>query len=309
MSTKISAVICTYKRADYLRVALQSLCEQTLPRDRYEILVIDNAGESETKNVVDEFRGAKVQLRYLVENQVGLSHARNKGLAEARGKHIAYLDDDARAAPQWLEALVATFEKTDAAAIGGRVWLDWDGEKPIWVSEEQLPVFTFIDHGADARALGDAEYLVGANMAFAREALKAVGGFDVRLGRQGSLLLSGEEAKVVGELRNRGAVIYYEPSALVWHSVHPSRKRPSWLLRRMFWDGASQPLLDSGPKSRRALLRAVLGDLRQCLGWSGKALVATLGGSKHNAWHSLLGLSQRAGRVRSELRLLTAAQN
>src|SRR6266545_4700766 len=131
----ISAIICTYKRADYLRMALRSLCDQTLPRAEYEIIVIDNVGEAETERVVNEFRSENVELRYIIESRVGLSHARNKALEEARGKYIAYLDDDARADAHWLEALVHTFEKTKAAAIGGRVWLDWDGEKPVWVHD------------------------------------------------------------------------------------------------------------------------------------------------------------------------------
>jgi len=305
---RISAVICTYKRADYLRTALRSLCEQSLPREQYEIIVIDNAGETETERVVSEFKNHGVDLHYVIEPQIGLSHARNKALDEARGEYIAYLDDDARADAHWLESLVETFEevKPEASAVGGRVWLDWHGEKPAWVHDEQLSLFSFVDHGDDGHALRRDEYLVGANIAFQVSALKAVGGFDGKLGRQGSVLLSGEEAKVLHEINERGGTVYYEPAAVVWHSIHPSRKRPSWLLRRMFWDGASQPLADRGRPTRGALLRAVMFDLRQCLGWSASALAATLRGRKQTAWESFLGLSQRAGRVRSQLRMLAS---
>ena len=307
--TKISAVICTYKRADYLRVALRSLCDQSLPREQYEVIVVDNAGETEIEQIVNDFKTENIQLRYVIESRVGLSHARNKALKEARGEYIAYLDDDARADAGWLDALVRTFEKTGAAAIGGRVWLDWAGNKPAWVHDEQLSLFTFVDHGDESHSLRDGEYLVGANIAFRSDVLKEVGGFDSDLGRQGSVLLSGEEAKVLHQITQRGWTIYYEPAALAWHSVHPSRKRPSWLLRRMFWDGASQPLV-SGPRpSRSALVRSMLFDLRQCLRWSLRALAATVRGRKQSAWTSLLGLSQRAGRVRSQLRMLTANPN
>ena len=300
----ISAIICTYKRAAYLRTALSSLCEQTLSRANYEIIVVDNAGEVQVQEIVDQFRSEGLNLRYLVEPRVGLSRARNRGLAEARGEFVAYLDDDARADSRWLEALVDSFQKTDAAAIGGRVWLDWDDDKPVWVPDEQLSLFTFVDHGDESHALRDGEYLVGANIAFQREALMAAGGFDAGLGRQGRVLLSGEEAKVLRVLKDRGEIAYYEPAAVVWHSVHPSRKRPSWLLRRMFWDGASQPLVVDERRSRRALLRLTMFDVRQCLHSLLSALGATIRGRKHAAWKSLLGLSQRAGRVRTELRML-----
>ena len=305
----ISAVICTYKRADYLRTALRSLCDQTLPPDQYEVIVVDNAGEAEIEQIVNDFKAENVQLRYVIESRVGLSHARNTGFAEARGKYIAYLDDDARAESQWLAALVEAFEKTDAAAIGGRVWLDWDGQKPSWVIDETLSLFTFLDFGDDGHVIGDNGYLVGANIAFQCDALTAVGGFDANLGRQGSSLLSGEETKILREMRDRGFTRYYEPAAVVWHSVHPSRKRPSWLLRRMFWDGASQPLLNGERPSRSALLHSIIFDLRQCLRWFISVVVAAMRGQQQKAWKSLLRVFQKAGRVRSECHMLVANTN
>jgi glycosyltransferase involved in cell wall biosynthesis len=306
---KISAVICTYKRANYLRAALQSLCAQSLSRDKYEIIVIDNADEQEAELVVNEFRNTNVELRYLIERQVGLSHARNTGLREARGKYVAYLDDDARADAHWLESLLDAFEKEKPAAVGGRVWLDWDGEKPGWVRDEQLWLFSFVDHGDEGHALRTYEYLVGANLAFQISDLKAVGGFDGDLGRKGSVLLSGEESKVLDEMRERGWAVYYEPAALVWHSVHPSRKRPQWLLRRVFWDGASQPLMDRHRRSRLSLLRGLVYDLRQCASWAVRALAAWILGRRNVAWHSMLGLSQRAGRLRTQMLMLARSHD
>jgi glycosyltransferase involved in cell wall biosynthesis len=306
---RISAVICTYKRADYLRAALRSLCHQTLSRDQYEVIVIDNAGEREVAQLVEEFKSDHVELRYFVEPRLGLSHARNCGLKLARGRIIAYLDDDARADVDWLEQLTRTFDQTGAAAVGGRVWLDWQGDKPAWVGDEQLSLFTFVDHGDESHVLRDGEYLVGANIAFTVDRLNEVGGFDANLGRQGSALLSGEEAKVLREINERGGTIYYEPAALVWHAVQPARKRPSWLLRRVFWDGASQPLLMAERPTRRALLRALMFDLRQCLRSSAVALGATVRGRKENAWKSLLGICQRAGRVRTHLRMFALSSN
>ena len=305
---KISAIICTFRRPDYLRHALHSLCEQSLPRDEYEIIVVDNAVEAETERVVREFDEGRINLRYLPEENVGLSRARNTGFKAAAGLYVAYIDDDARADKHWLEALVAAFEEVSPApaAVGGRVWLDWHGEKPSWVPERHLSLFTYVDHGDDAHALANNEYLVGANIAFEREALLLVGGFDPDLGRQGTVLLSGEEAAIIAQLQELGRGIYYEPAAAVWHSVIQSRKRPSWLLKRLFWDGASQPLIDVLPheRSRRSISVNAYRDLRQCARWSWEILSAILKGRKDSAWDSLLGLSQRAGRLRTQIRLL-----
>ena len=305
---KISAIICTFKRPDYLRHALRSLCEQSLPREQYEIIVVDNAVEAETQQIVKDFEDGRVNLRYVTESNVGLSRARNTGLKAAAGRYIAYMDDDARADTHWLEALVDTFEQVSPApaAVGGRVWLDWQGEKPSWVPEQHLSLYTYVDHGSDAHSLENGEYLVGANLAFEKDALCLIGGFDPNLGRQGAVLLSGEEAAVLAQLRQMSRGVYYDPAAVVWHSVDESRKRPSWLLRRLFWDGASQPLIDvpARGRSRRSTSLNAYRDLRQCGRWSWEILSAVLKGRKDSAWDSLLGLSQRAGRLRTQIRLL-----
>src|SRR6266481_4986752 len=80
---KISAIICTFKRPDYLRHALRSLCEQSLPREEYEIIVVDNAVDSAIERIVREFDDGRINLRYLAEEKVGLSLARNTGLMAA----------------------------------------------------------------------------------------------------------------------------------------------------------------------------------------------------------------------------------
>src|SRR6266478_1221017 len=303
---KISAVICTFKRPDYLRQALRSLCAQSLPHEQYEIVVVDNAVETKVRQVVKEFEDGRVNLRYLPEGKVGLSRARNTGLKAAAGRYIAYIDDDARADTYWLQALVVAFEQVSPvpAAVGGRVWLDWKGEKPGWVPEQHLSLYTYVDHGSDAHSLENGEYLVGANLAFEKDALLSVGGFDPNLGRQGAVLLSGEEAAILAQLRQMGRGVYYEPAAVVWHSVDQSRRRPSWLLRRLFWDGASQPFLERPNLARPANWRAAVTDLRQCGRWGWNIVVALVQLQRNEVWESLLGLSQRTGRLRTHLQLM-----
>lgn len=303
---QISAIICTFKRPGYLRLALQSLCEQTLPTDQYEILVVDNAVQDEAKQVVEEFSRAGINLCYIPEKKVGLSHARNTGIKHAAGEFVAFLDDDARADSRWLEKLLDAFQKSSALAVGGRVWLDWQGEKPGWVPDRHLSLYTYVDHGDSGHQLRNGEYLVGANLAFTKQSLLSLGGFDPNLGRQGTTLLSGEESAVIEHLQRSGETVYYEPSAVVWHAVDATRKRPTWLLRRLFWDGASQPLTDAKAtrRSRRATSLSAFRDLRQCARGSGEMFLAMIKGRKSVAWESLLGLSQRVGRLRTEVRML-----
>src|ERR1700681_3480341 len=157
---RISAIICTFKRPEYLRHALGSLCEQSLPGEEYEVIVVDNAVEPAAEQVVREFDDGRINLRYVTEEKVGLSLARNTGLMAATAPHVAYMDDDARADSHWLEALLGAFEQTSPApaAVGGRVWLDWEGEKPTWVPERHLSLYTYVDHGDGAHSLENGEY-------------------------------------------------------------------------------------------------------------------------------------------------------
>jgi glycosyltransferase involved in cell wall biosynthesis len=305
---KISAIICTFKRPDYLRHALQSLCQQTLARDEYEIIVVDNGVDLEAQRVVEDFQDRTLNLRYVPEQTVGLSRARNTGLSAAAALYVAFLDDDARAERGWLEALLDAFEQTSPtpAAVGGPVSLDWQGEKPSWVPEEHLSLFTCVDHGGESRRLENGEYLVGANLAFDKEQLLALGGFDSNLGRQGAVLLSGEEAAILAQLRAKRLSIFYQATAAVVHSVDKSRRRPGWLLKRLFWDGASQALIDRDG-SRSSTSVSAYRDLRQCGRWTLGVLGAVVRGRKGSAWASLLGLSQRAGRLRTEVRLLASS--
>jgi glycosyltransferase involved in cell wall biosynthesis len=303
---RISAVICTHNRADYLERALGSLTQQSLPVDEFEVLVVDNASTDATAEIARRFVDWLPTLRYLREDRLGLSWARNTGAASCRSPYLAYLDDDARAAPNWLERLLCIFERAERApaCIGGRVWLDWDGAAPAWLPPRYYSVYTHVDHGEEDRPLGDREYVVGANLAFRRDVLLGLGGFDTNLGRKGSVLLSGEESAVVGKIRACGLPIFYAGSAAVWHAVPPARRRRSWLWLRMFWDGASQPLIDSGTAHPRShYLRQACFDLRRMARFTLNSFLAGIRGEREKRLESILTLVQRTGRLRTHLLL------
>ena len=121
------------------------------------------------------------------------------------------------------------------------------------------------------------------------------------------MLLSGEEAAILAQLRDKMLPVYYQADASVWHSVDKSRRRPAWLMRRLFWDGASQALIDRSAGGNISPSLSAYRDLRQCARWGWNILAAVLRGSKSSAWESLLSLSQRAGRLRTEVLMLASS--
>jgi glucosyl-dolichyl phosphate glucuronosyltransferase len=239
----ITVVVCTYNRYDVLPDALASLADQNLAKDVVELIVVDNSSDKPAQDVFwSEFAAAE-GLRLLFEPVPGLSRARNRGVREATAPLVAFIDDDAIAAPHWCEALVTTFERhATAGIVGGPVRPIWPSAEPEWLHPWQRGFYTIVDHGPDERTLVGQEYLAGTNIAFRREALLDAGGFDEALGRTGPSLLSNEELAMTRRLQQSGLDSYYNPRAEVMHRVHADRVSRSWLRRRVAWQAVSDLL-------------------------------------------------------------------
>jgi glycosyltransferase involved in cell wall biosynthesis len=303
---RIAAVICSHNRADYLRKALLSLLDQSLPETDYEIVVVDNASTDATAGVVQQVAAKAGNVSYVHEPCLGLSHARNTGARACSSPFIAYLDDDAAASPVWLEEILSAFKEHHSrpGCVGGRVLLNWKDGAPAWLPRKYWSLYTFLDYGETTRELRGKEYLVGANFAVERSLLLSVSGFRTDLGRHGSSLLSGEEAALLEEVKSLGRPIVYSGKALVWHAVDSVRLRRMWFFKRVFWDGASQPIMsfvDNCPRSYYA--RRVASELRHVAAL-GVGLPLTLLGARRSPYpERFLAILQRLGRVRTYLQL------
>jgi glycosyltransferase involved in cell wall biosynthesis len=238
---EISVIVCTRNRAASLRTTLESLARQTMDRQRFEVLVVDNGSTDDTGTVLA--RTGLDNLRALTEPRVGLSRARNTGVAAATGDVVAFLDDDATAATDWLEAIAASLAH-DPGAVTGRVLPIWEDPRPPWLSDTMLPYLSIVDWGAAGGRLRPGEWLCGTNMAIRRRTLVDVGGFPEQLGRIDGKLLSMEEVVVQRRLERRGVSVRYDPALVVHHRVPTARVSPEWLERRAFWQGVSSALCE-----------------------------------------------------------------
>lgn len=240
----ISAVICTHNRSAYLANAIQSLCQQTLSCDLFEILVVDNASTDDTQALVSRMADQNRFLKYVYEPILGLSHARNTGWKMAQGDYIAYLDDDAIADPHWLEKILITFETISwqPGVICGRVDPCWEGERPDWLVEEFWSWFSALDW-SDQPLVLENQYFCGTNMALPRELLQRIGGFSINLGRKGKILLSNEELLLQHQIHRLGYVTYYHPDISVKHYIPRHRQTKQWLFQRIFSQGISDAIM------------------------------------------------------------------
>lgn len=216
----LSVVLCTRDRPQQIARALASF--KTLAQGPQEILVVDNAPSTrETRGIVAGHPG----VRYVEEPNSGLDNARNAGIAESTGEIVAYVDDDVTLHPSWALRIRRAFGEREVAAVTGlvlpaslateaqflfeTVWGLGKGFQrrrfgPRFFREEQA-------HGVPVWEIG-----AGANMAFRRGVLLALGGFDPRLD-VGAAGCSGD-SEIWYRLLASGGVIQYEPAAVVFHS-------------------------------------------------------------------------------------------
>lgn len=276
---KLSALICTRNRADYLRLALQSLVEQTIDPALFEVIVVDNGSTDHTREVIESF-AAYPFVRYIHEPVPGLSRARNTAWQAAQGDYVAFLDDDAVAAPEWAAGYVAAFAaiQPTPGSIGGRADPIFEAPRPDWLTDRLLPQLSIVHLAEEPIALGADQWVAGCNLAFTVEALRAVGGFRESLGRVGNRLLSGEETYVRQQLDALGYRTYYHPAIVVGHHLAPARLTKRWFRRHAIGTGQTEAVmltLDAPlPLPRRALLA-----LRKAVWMLARAPFVVLSGS------------------------------
>jgi GT2 family glycosyltransferase len=221
-----------------------------------ELIVVDNSTEPRINHAIRRSYKTKKKFRYVIERTQGLSHARNKGTAVARGRYVAFIDDDAVAEPDWAKELLRAFAQyPGAGCVGGRIVPRWLAPRPDWLTDDLLGYLSLVDWGGKTRKARKGEWLAGCNIAYDRALLLAVGGFPRDLGRRGAgaNLLSNEELKVAAQIRAAGRPIVYSPRAVVEHRIPPERLTKRWFLRRAAWQAVSDYIAFGKQPSRSSL--------------------------------------------------------
>lgn len=227
-----SVIVCTYNRAVSLVDTLAALAAlQLSPGFTWELIVVDNNSRDTTRYTVERFAAEypALPLRYVFEGQQGLSHARNRGIAEAHGEILAFTDDDVLPAPDWLTLLVQGMRAHGCAAAGGYIAPLWQADPPTWLTERFYGFLALKTDTVGPREVSDVDGMpFGANMAMTRDAVSRVGVFDTELGRKGGVLAGGEEIDMLLRIAGDGGKIMYFPTVQVKHKVEAFRLRKSY---------------------------------------------------------------------------------
>jgi len=237
----VSVVVCVYteKRWSEIRMALASLAEQTLRPT--QVIVVTDHNPSLAERLTALYPALDVIPN---EYSRGLSGARNTGIEHADGDVVAFLDDDARAEPRWLETVLASYADDSILGVGGMVLPDWaTGQRPRWLPPEFLWVVGCSYRGLpDGKA--DIRNPIGANMSFRRSAFKLAGLFCPSIGRTANSArpLGCEETEFsirLLEASGSGRIIH-DPQAVVHHLVPRSRATWRYFLARCYAEGCSK---------------------------------------------------------------------
>jgi GT2 family glycosyltransferase len=219
---RVSIVVCTYNGGRTLEQCLRSLLALDYPD--YEVIVVDDGSTDDTPAILAGFPG----VRTVRQPNQGLSVARNIGLREATGDIVAYTDSDCFADADWATHLVYQLERSGAVAVGGPNLTPEDG----WLAACVAAAPGQPTHVLESEQV--AEHIPGCNMAFRREALLAINGFDPQFRK------AGDDVDVCWRLQQAGAWITFAPGAFVWHH---RRQGPRAYLRQQAGYGEAEALL------------------------------------------------------------------
>ncbi len=236
-----TVVICAYTEDRWLELttALASLRAQTAPA-RELIVVIDH-----NPRLLERAQAAFPEAQVIAnQHGRGLSGARNTGVLAARGEIIAFMDEDARADPDWLAQLARGYTRPEILGVGGEIEPGWQAGRPAWFPPEFDWVVGCTYRGMPATAAG-VRNLIGCNMSVRRAVIEAVGGFREGLGRIGTTPLGCEETELCIRAQQHwpAGQFLYDPQARVQHSVPASRAQWSYFLARCWAEGRSKALV------------------------------------------------------------------
>lgn len=203
-----SVIITTYNRPEELASCLAALTRLDYPREAFEVLVVDDGGERPLEGVVAPFQD-RLPVTLVRQEHGGAAKGRNTGAARARGRYLAFTDDDCRPAPDWLRAFESCLERDPASLAGGRTVNDLPGN--LCSSASQLIMNIVYDHyNPDPE---DARFFATNNMAVSAEIFRALGGFD-----ESFVLPACEDRDLCDRWHHGGHRLRYVSHAVVHHS-------------------------------------------------------------------------------------------
>jgi len=235
---KYSIIICSYNRFKLLTETIDSVLSVLQNRDDYEILIIDNKSTDATPSLVEKYRSIKT-VNYFLESQQGLSYARNRGMKEAKGEILLYLDDDIELVDNYFSVCDEIFLDKSISITGGKV-LPYKVNIPEWLPKKYYYLVSVFDLGDSVKHV---RYIMGGNFAIRKIDSSRIGLYNTALGRNGKILAGGEEIDYQNRATAIGYNIYYHPKQNILHKINEKLNK-KYVLDYSLEQGKSQRIID-----------------------------------------------------------------
>ena len=247
-SVRLSVIIPTFNRAEFLSQTIESVLEQTISPSEYEIIVVDNNSSDNTKSVIENLnRKHGNRIRYVFEAESGLVYGRHTGAREARGEILVFADDDIIASEGWITAIKETFSDAGVSLVGGKNIPRYEVEPPEWIdafwSKNELGTWniyiSLLDLGEKQIEI-PANFVFGCNFSIRKNVLYECGGFhpDV-VPRELIRYLGDGEYGLALAFMKKGYKAVYNPAASIEHLVPKGRMNVEYFCRRAFGEGVT----------------------------------------------------------------------
>ena len=287
----ITLIICTYNREKYIGPLLDSIAKNDYPPSDYEIVLVDNNCTDNTRGVCEQFAVAHPEIifRYVVEPEQGLSAARNKGIKEAKGEIIIYVDDDALVDADYIRIYAEHFAShPETMAAGGPIEPLYETEEPKWMSPYTKALLTaWMNYGDNVREYPNGRYPGGGNAAYRKVVFDKVGLFNTELGRKGSALLASEEKDIFDKMHALGMQVLYLPTPVLHHIIPQAKLEEDYFNRLTLQIGRSERMRTRAISKGKYLKRL----LSEGVKWGGTLVllaIYTLQGHPMKGWKLVL---------------------
>jgi glucosyl-dolichyl phosphate glucuronosyltransferase len=263
---RLSIVVATYNRSDLLAGLLLALTKQTVRKEDFEVLIVDNspAADSRVNDLCKREAYANLNLNCIHYPVLGVSNARNRGAGEAYADLIGFLDDDTLPSQDWVERVISRHTETKADILGGPFIPFYTSTPPAWFKD------VYATHQCDAKTgwLGRNKYLAGANMVWTRKLFEQLGGFQEHLGYVGRKKNYGEDTEIQQRAILSGYKIWYDVDLLVRHHFDKERMSAPWMAASFLRHGKAKAFLyfrEHKNEDRVPATRQILSLLKNCL--------------------------------------------
>jgi len=247
-----TVALCTHNHADRLERTLGDLPHIRPPEASWEFLVVDNASQDGTPELLATHAWPEGwSVRVVREEKLGIANARNRATIEARGEYLIFMDDDETADPDWLRAFERLIREHTPDAFGGRIRVSFEDPRPDWLTDELLGFLGELHWGDEIKPLSDpATKVYTGNFGFRRAICDAIGYFDVTLGRRGNDNYGGEDVDFYRRILQGGFKVWWTPEAIIHHRIQMAKLNRAYFLDLHYRQGRMEAIRRRGQGSR-----------------------------------------------------------